>query len=274
MTRVKTFLYIQTILLLLLVFLLCASAVKTYRNGAARKAEHPLETIYEPEQMARTFAPMIPLFVITIGMTAVGLLLGIQDANAKKPVPNAEQRRDFTVSLIARTDETMRSERMYQKKVSILGWSAFFACMVPVAVFVLNGDHFPADPEKMIAGLARVLIPWTGVGIGCLMIKAALLEKSFCRETDAAKTLITSQKAAEHTIEDAEIMAAKHTIEDADTMTAGAGNAAHRGNRQVVLQTVFLAAAVVLILIGIYNGSSQDVLIKTINICTECIGLG
>ena len=37
---------------------------------------------------------------------------------------------------------------------------------------------------------------------------------------------------------------------------------------------VVLAAAVVMIIAGIVNGSWMDVLIKAINLCTECVGLG
>ena len=44
----------------------------------------------------------------------------------------------------------------------------------------------------------------------------------------------------------------------------------HRGTVQAVL----VAAALALIVAGILNGSARDVLIKAINICTECIGLG
>ena len=40
------------------------------------------------------------------------------------------------------------------------------------------------------------------------------------------------------------------------------------------LQLVILCAAVAFILLGIMNGSAFDVLVKAINICTECIGLG
>ena len=35
-----------------------------------------------------------------------------------------------------------------------------------------------------------------------------------------------------------------------------------------------LAAAIVLIVLGVLNGGMADVLGKAINICTECIGLG
>ena len=41
-----------------------------------------------------------------------------------------------------------------------------------------------------------------------------------------------------------------------------------------IVQAVIVAAAVLLIIAGICNGSALDVLIKGINICTECIGLG
>jgi len=43
---------------------------------------------------------------------------------------------------------------------------------------------------------------------------------------------------------------------------------------QRVIRIVILAAAIILIVLGIMNGGMRDVLIKAIYICTECIGLG
>ncbi len=40
------------------------------------------------------------------------------------------------------------------------------------------------------------------------------------------------------------------------------------------LRALLLALALVFILAGVWNGSMRDVLIKAINICSECIGLG
>ena len=37
---------------------------------------------------------------------------------------------------------------------------------------------------------------------------------------------------------------------------------------------VLLALAGLFILLGVSNGGANDVLVKAINICTECIGLG
>ena len=41
-----------------------------------------------------------------------------------------------------------------------------------------------------------------------------------------------------------------------------------------VLRVVLMILSVVLIVLGIANGGLWDVLVKAINICTECIGLG
>ena len=40
------------------------------------------------------------------------------------------------------------------------------------------------------------------------------------------------------------------------------------------LRTALYAVALALIIAGVMNGGMRDVLIKAINICTECIGLG
>lgn len=41
-----------------------------------------------------------------------------------------------------------------------------------------------------------------------------------------------------------------------------------------MIRTVVIIAAVILIIAGILNGGALDVLVKAINICTECVGLG
>ena len=40
------------------------------------------------------------------------------------------------------------------------------------------------------------------------------------------------------------------------------------------VRLLLLAVAVVFIVLGVMNGQAQDVLIKAVKICTECIGLG
>ena len=44
--------------------------------------------------------------------------------------------------------------------------------------------------------------------------------------------------------------------------------------RKLTVSIVLFSFALLFNLIGIINGGMKDVLIKAINICTECIGLG
>ena len=47
-----------------------------------------------------------------------------------------------------------------------------------------------------------------------------------------------------------------------------------RNRKAMVIRIILLAAAAAMIVAGVLNGSMKDVLIKAINLCTECIGLG
>ncbi len=62
----------------------------------------------------------------------------------------------------------------------------------------------------------------------------------------------------------------------ADRPAEAPGPVEHRGNpgREALVRKILLAAAAVLIVLGILNGSAYDVLVKAIHICTECVGLG
>ena len=44
--------------------------------------------------------------------------------------------------------------------------------------------------------------------------------------------------------------------------------------RQGAVRFILAALALLFIILGVMNGGARDVLIKAINICTECIGLG
>ena len=53
-------------------------------------------------------------------------------------------------------------------------------------------------------------------------------------------------------------------------------NMADKGTKESVnkVRLAVLVLAIVFIVVGIFNGSMSDVLIKASKICTECIGLG
>ena len=69
-----------------------------------------------------------------------------------------------------------------------------------------------------------------------------------------------------------------HTVHPAsssrDTRRADFMAGAAPLSRENLIRGLLLAAATLLILHGVLNGSMRDVFIKAIHICTECIGLG
>ena len=54
----------------------------------------------------------------------------------------------------------------------------------------------------------------------------------------------------------------------------GLYKAPREGKKSDKIRGLFLGLALVLIGLGSANGGARDVLVKAINICTECIGLG
>ncbi|MBQ2071335.1 MAG: hypothetical protein II460_03230 [Oscillospiraceae bacterium] len=196
MTEKKTFLIVQSVLCVLLCVLLAASAVSIYREGVAHRAEDPMASIYTREKTAEKFKPIAPLFFGAIGMTVAGWILAVKDENADKPVMDAEIVRNLTVSRVKTPSEAMLEEQKKQKQLALTGWGLFALCMVPIAIYVLNGKHFPdGNLEEMIAALAIHVFPWIILGLGCLSISSILQEKSIQRETAAAQEQLKAEKA-------------------------------------------------------------------------------
>ena len=152
MKKSRCFLLIQAAVCIALAVWLSAAAVSVCREGSERKAEDPMEKIYTPEIVAEKLAPAAPLFIAGAVLLIAGLILGIKDEEAGKPVKNAGS-------------------------------------------------------------------------------------KSGSRAEDASRNAGQSEKTG-------------------------------------IIQAVVLAAAVALIIAGVFNGSARDVLYKAITICTECVGIG
>lgn len=158
MTKAKVYLWLHAAICITLAAYLSLSAISMYREGSARKAEHPLESIYTPEGAAEKLAKAAPLFLVGVGLLIAGHVMGLQGEGAERPAK-----------------VTMIAERGTQKKLRWIGWGLFALCMVPVLVYFLDPAHFPKDDlEGMFFGLMRVLIPWTAAGLGSLAVCSSL----------------------------------------------------------------------------------------------------
>ena len=300
MSKSKIFLIVQSALCVLIAVLLSASAIRIFLDGSAwQAAGHPSDWIYTREKAAGALAPILPLILASIVMTIIGLVKDIRDEDADKPVQDPEISRDLIAARVPQPSPEMAREQDLQKKLRIGGWIGFAVCMIPIFIYVTNADHFTqtdaAGLDQNIVALIAFIVPWTIAGLACLVITTVLQEKSILRETDAANAAIKAAKAAAAPSQAADsvpVQAADAATAQAPS-TAGAQGAAkataqaaakapaplnsispETAHRRILLRRVLMAAAVLFIVLGIFNGSMKDVLIKAIKICTECVGLG
>ena len=292
MTKNKIFLWIQTALCVLIAVLLASSAVRIFIDGSAYQAAgHPSEWIYTREKAAAALMPILPLFILSFAMTVYGLVKGIEDEEADKPVQDVERTRDLVCARVAQPSEEMAKEQALQKKLLLGGWIGFAVCMLPILLYITNGAHFAlTDAEGLdhsIVSMVAFVVPWTVIGLACLVVTTVLQGRSIQREADAATALMKEAAAAKAA------QAAKSGAESAKTAeapSAGAESAKapsaskaaaplyntspETSRRRVLIRRVLLVAAVIFVVLGFQNGSMKDVLVKAIRICTECVGLG
>ena len=255
MEKKRVFLYLQAALCILTVIILGASVIGIYREGALWKAAgHPGDWIFTPEKAREVILRVLPVILCGCVLTVTGLLQGVMDGKEELPPADTETSRDLICGRVKEPAEAMIQERELQKKLRIGGWAGALGCMVPVLLYITDGRNFEStDLEAVMGALVMHILPWTAAALVILVICAYLGESSMKREMAAAGP------AAET---------------PGGSGTEAAGGAETDGRKTALLRGVVLAAAVVCILAGIYNGSMRDVLFKAINICTECIGLG
>ena len=143
--------------------------------------------------------------------------------------------------------EAADKEENLRKKI-VYGAAAVIAlCAALSLVFLLNQDNFTCWDLEMVMGqmLAHTL-PWIIVAFAAVIGASFLCRRSMEREIGHLKGL-SGNKVPE---------------------------APAKPSRMGYVRIALYAVAAALIVLGINNGGMRDVLIKAINICTECIGLG
>ena len=269
MTKRRIFLIIQALLCILIAAVLSVLTVRTFIEGSAwQAAGHPTDWIYTREKAGRILLTVLPFVCVSLAMTITGLVKGIKDEEADKPLQDTELMRNLLCARVREPSEEMTRERELQKKLRIAGWAGFAVCMIPILLYVTNGAHFAqTDPEGLdqsLIALVRFTAPWALAALLCLIVSTLLREKSMQRETEAAQATAKTEKEA-------------GIVKDPEAVKADAGiynTAPETAKRRVLARRILMVAAILFIVMGIFNGSMKDVLVKAIRICTECVGLG
>ena len=154
MTRTKLLLIVQAALCALIAALLAAGALSLYLDGAAKQAEGDLfYYMFTRERAGAKLAPILPLLFFAFGMTIAGVILGIKDENAEKPVRDEKLLRDLG---------SIREKAVHQQADSttrILRTAVLVIALILIVIGILNGGL-----EDVLAKGAAICTECVGLG--------------------------------------------------------------------------------------------------------------
>ncbi len=245
-------------LTLLLCAALCAAAVSIYARGMERRAAAGDLTapVFTRALAGEGLVRLLPL----LGLWLVSLLGALFTGGG--PEKNGKYRDTAGAVALLRTRVAQlppecgleaNRRRTYRLAAGLAaGALGLFALW-----YLLDGRHFESWDLETVMGRAL----WH-VGLPSLLLLAVLL----ARDTLVERSLLRERAA---------LTAALRAGGRADPPAPLPEDARQgRGRDMPALRLALYAAALALLILGIWNGGLNDVLVKAINICTECIGLG
>ena len=250
-------------LCLVIAVLLSAGVVNIYRDGmAVRESTDALAWIYTKEKIGAAFLPAAIWLWLAIVLAVPGLIMGTPEWKIGKPVDPKGFQKELLRRRVQSPSPEMQREQKLQTIYAAAGTVLFAACMIPILLYLTDLSHFPGDQlETMFYGLISVLLPWTFLGLICLFLFSLLKERSEAREIEEAKARLREEKQTNGSDLKSAAVSANET-------------AFQKERRLMMIRLIAAAAAVIMIIAGICNGGLKDVLVKAINLCTECVGLG
>ena len=154
MTRTKLFLVVQAVLCAVIAVLLAAGALDLYLDGAAKQAEGDLfYYMFTRERAGAKLLPVLPLLFCALGLTIAGVILGIRDEKAEKPVRNEKLLREL--SGIRERAVHWQADR----KTRILRTAVLVIALVLIVIGILNGGL-----EDVLAKGAAICTECVGLG--------------------------------------------------------------------------------------------------------------
>lgn len=240
----------STLLAAALLMVQCASIYWEGTSAANQTASGVyLHPVFSREIVAARFAEISwALMLWLIAFAAVLCCKRIHPVpspkGAKLPLENrlTLMRNGVVPTLAMAKEERLRhAAKLIAAIVSIGG-------MAVVAFYVLNPANFASrDLESVMGAMLAYTAPWIALVFVTLAVLSEVCHQSMLRDLKEGKT------------------AAKRSTRLAKPKER---------RLPIAASLILYAAAIGLLAAGVMNGGMVDVLVKAINICTECIGLG
>ena len=208
-----------------------------------------------PEPFTRELAAekLLPMGGVCIAGAAAVLIVSILRRRYTLKEARAKMSPENRLRLLKKRIDKLPDEAIIEEKRRRTILAAIYTLAVVSAIiggrYFLNGSNFVSwDLENVMGDMLTHVLPWTAAAFFLAYVALVLRDISMEKELVMFKNVPLK----------------KHEPEDVLPKCVHVN----------ILRAVVLIAASVLIIIGIMNGGARDVLVKAINICTECIGLG
>lgn len=247
--------WVVAIATLLVLALLAWQCMDIYLDGNAAEnldanGVH-LTSVYRMDDVSARlsrFAVPLALYVLLLVVGGLLHLIWAPAASARRGL-TPENRLRLMKARISETPPAAKGEERYRSKVRVVCLCLILLYAIPCLVYLLNGAYFTDwDLEAVMGSMMIHVVPWVAAAFLCAMVGSILCGRSVQREIAALKNAETAPNVPKQ---------------------------AEKGSRSFnMLRIALYALAAVFIVLGVMNGGLRDVLVKAINICTECIGLG
>ncbi|MDE6293462.1 MAG: hypothetical protein K2L88_02425 [Clostridiales bacterium] len=226
------------------------------------------EVIYSRAIVGERLTALAIPIILLIAAVIFGAIFPLYKVKASRPPEVTLGKLSARIPQSGDGEEFTTAQAAYKKAniIRLVAWlvalAVVLASAIAVLCYIVNTKHFAGDITEDIFAMTANILPWLAAAFAAC-IAATVVSGVFAnKQISAAKTMIKNGDKASvaQKTEPAFITKVKNIIAKPAFLWAVRG-------------AVFVIA-VVFIIVGIVNGGAHDVLIKAINICTECIGLG
>lgn len=213
---------------------------------------------YCRDSVAAAFSPIaIPVY-LCLGTVILGFILDLLLPPEERRRSVARQHALILSRLYATKDlhqatsllrQQIQKEQQIRKVFRILTTSALSIGILVFAVYIFSSDRFPLENiNGSVIRATVVLLICMAVPFGC-----AIASAYWCRHSMDKEISLWKQLPKREYTETAPVK---------------------KEFSLLIPRLLFLTAGLALLIYGFFTGGTADVLVKAINICTECVGLG
>lgn len=251
---------------------LIVQVITVYRTGtsAANLSADGvyLHPIFSRETAAAYLLPLAPWALVWFLAALAGI--GIHAADKQRPLlasePEEETQKRLEKRLAAYEEaaavfQLIADEKKKQKLADRICATVCLVCAACAGWYLCNPAHFTSwDLETVMGQMLAAVLPWLVLAFGALSVRAIWVKKSLRRMIEAEKAWMRRPLQESSGAAKAKMVSGAEAKDD--------------GHRLAAVRIVIVVLAVLFLILGVGNGGMRDVLVKAINICTECIGLG